>query len=507
MVLQPGGEDEAPAPIEPPTQMPEAGAPQDGGMPSDAWQGLDAGEMETLLARAPMPLPSPALADALAKALAAGFPRDRREMAVRVQALERSGRVAELVELLRGSTQSGEPAALTRYALALLASGRDDEACGAAAADLAADAKRAALLIPAYCAALSGDKQGASLALNLARDGGIDTAFASASIGGAQPALPKSIDVLDYVFLKLGKTADGTEIVTRATPELLYRLARDKDAAASVHLAAAERAAALNIIDGETLGQAYREAASGVAKSAQSPASLRARLFVALAGQQDATTQAESIDALLASAKDAKIEVPMAEALAPAVTGLADDRQQSAPLAEVGLRVAALAGEDEAAWTLSQAGGDRLTSWQLLLAAGDPSSERARTALASGVEIATKSGLPGALLQRLVTVLDALGEDIPIPLWDLASKTPQPEGGYLPETGVLTSLKEASDKGEAGRTILLVATALGPDGPQGANLIALGDSLRALRRVGLDAEARRLAVEALAPHWPSRGKA
>jgi hypothetical protein len=115
--------------------------------------------------------------------------------------------------------------------------------------------------------------------------------------------------------------------------------------------------------------------------------------------------------------------------------------------------------------------------------------------------------LPGPLLQRLVTALDALGEEVPIPLWDLAAKTPQPDDGYLPPTGVLSTLKAAADAGETGRTILLAASAFGPDGPQGAHLIALGDGLRALKRVGLDAEARRLAFEALYAHWPARGKA
>ena len=152
MVLQPDGQDEAPQPIEPPAQMPEASPPLTQGMPSEAWQGLDPDEMEKLLARAPTPLPSPSLADALAKALAAGSTRDRRDMTVRVAALERSGHVAELVELLRGRAQSGEPAALARYALALLASGQDGEACaielGAAAADIASDAKRAAFSSP-----------------------------------------------------------------------------------------------------------------------------------------------------------------------------------------------------------------------------------------------------------------------------------------------------------------------------------------------------------------------
>jgi hypothetical protein len=72
---------------------------------------------------------------------------------------------------------------------------------------------------------------------------------------------------------------------------------------------------------------------------------------------------------------------------------------------------------------------------------------------------------------------------------------------------VLSTLKEAADRGETGRTILLAASAFGPDGPKGAHLIALGDGLRALKRVGLETEARRLAFEALYTHWPQRGKA
>jgi hypothetical protein len=237
----------------------------------------------------------------------------------------------------------------------------------------------------------------------------------------------------------------------------------------------------------------------------QTPAALRARLFVALAGQSSGKMRADSIDALLASAKDTKIEGPMAEALAEASGALAQDGQ-AAGFAETGARVAALAGEDQAAWDWVAAGGEHGRSWQLLLAVADPASAQSRQALDAGVEIAQKSALPGSLLQRLVTVLDALGEEVPIPLWDLAGKTPQPDDGYLPETGLLTTLKEAADAGETGRTVLLVAAALGPDGPQGAHLIALGDGLRALKRVGLDAEARAIAFEALYAHWPSHGK-
>jgi hypothetical protein len=91
---------------------------------------------------------------------------------------------------------------------------------------------------------------------------------------------------------------------------------------------------------------------------------------------------------------------------------------------------------------------------------------------------------------------------VPIPLWNLASRTPQPASGYLPDTGVLSDLADASKKKEFGRTVLLAMRTLGPAGAEGAHMIALGDAIRALKRAGLEAEARRLALEGLFTSWP-----
>lgn len=480
-------------------------------LPGDLWRSVSAAELETLITQAPWPSRSPALSKLIARALETNAGGEG-DIKAKVGALMRAGRIEEVIAVLGGAGAPNEPGAAAVYAVALLAAGRDDEACGlglgAAAAGTWHDslAKRAVFLIPTYCAARGADRGGAQLALNLARDSGVNVRMAAAALAGAKPPLPSRVDVIDYLFLKLGHASAGAEIAARATPDLLYLVARDPSAAPELRVAAAERAAALNIIDGTALAAAYGDAASGLPKSAQSPPALRAKLFATLNGQASPKIRAESIDALLASGRDASIEISMAQALAQLAGGFAQDAP-GAGFAETGVRVAALAGDAEAAWQWTEGADPRLRSWQLLLATSDPYGPNARGALDAGVDIALQSRLPGALLQRLVTVLDALGEEVPIPLWDLAGKTPQPADGYLPETGALTNLKQAADSGDVGRTILLVAAVLGPDGPQGAHLIGLGDSLRALRRVGLDAEARRLGFEALYAHWPQRGKA
>ena len=517
----PGTESEAPsAPSRPhvlsPSAGPTGGSAQESPLPSDLWRGIDTAALERLLGGVSLPSPSPTLATLIARSLAQGT-SDGAELAVRLNALSKSGRIDQEIALLAGAMQAGEPGAAALYAALLLEAGRQDEACAVAIEpppqDAAANAKptRAAFLIPAYCAAVKGDQPGANLALQLARDRGVQAPVPFAAIerlGKASPkpiALPKSVETFDYLFLKLNPKSLPTALAAKASPALLFLIAHDDTAPPGLRLAAVERAASLNVIDGTTLAKAYRDVAPKLAKAA-TPPELRAKLFAALEAAPSAKIRAESIDALLASGRDAGIEIPLGEALQPARADLAAD-PEAAEFAETALRAALLAGDTQAAWAWVDAGGDRIKPWQLLLAASDPSDSRAEAALAQGAELANKSKLPPALLHRLVTVLDALDYEVPIPLWDEASKTKQPNDGYLPETGLLSQLKDASDRGEVGRTVLLAAAVLGPKGPADANLIALGDAVRALKRVGLDAEARRIGFEALYARMPLKGKA
>ncbi len=69
-------------------------------------------------------------------------------------------------------------------------------------------------------------------------------------------------------------------------------------------------------------------------------------------------------------------------------------------------------------------------------------------------ETARRGRFGADTLHRLATVLDALDVNVPIPLWEAASRTPQPNAGHLPATGVLPELQDAAKQKQAARTIL-----------------------------------------------------
>jgi hypothetical protein len=151
---------------------------------------------------------------------------------------------------------------------------------------------------------------------------------------------------------------------------------------------------------------------------------------------------------------------------------------------------------------VAESAGGEFGHWRALIDIADPGEPERGRSLASLESLATRGRFRPEALQRLATVLEALDYLVPIPLWEVANRSPQSNIGYLPETGVLSELQEASKKQQFGRTVLLVMQALGPNGAADAHLIALGDSIRALKRAGLEPDARRLGLEALLAAWP-----
>jgi len=504
-------------------------APDGSGLPYELWRGLDAGKLEQLIAEIEIPPRSPALHKLWLRLITSdvtapeGGVTDQQFLALRMELLYRSGLLGEAARLL-GSQPAAEPtvavlAARNEIGLGDKAGGcATAKAAGAAPATLPKPVKADAALISGYCAAIAGDAPGAGLAAEMAREEGVKegaglAALDALSMGVKPQVSPEArLTLLDYRIIEAaGGTVEPAHLRSRAAPALLAALAVDPNAQTAERIAAAEAAAAVNALTPEQLADIYRSQASAHATLSDADGSdtpqRRAALFVAAEHEGTPQKKVRLIRAFLDEAHHAGFYMTALRMVAPASEAVV-----AAPeigwYAETGIEVALTAGNYAKArqWTAfgSSPGGaaGSLDHWLALIDIAEGSANGSEADLHQVEALAVAGRMDATLLHRLATVLDALDYDVPIPLWEAASRTPQPAGGYLPETGVLTELQDAAKQHQFGRTVLLAMQTLGPNGAEGANMIALGDAIRALRRAGLEQDAHSLGFEALFATWP-----
>ena len=494
------------------------------GLPLELWRGLDLKSIEDLLAQLALPPRSPALHRLWRRALLAsatppaGLPSPDHFLALRLEALYRSGLLRDMEEVL---ARAGTSTPLIRALQARLdiGLGRKDAGCraiaelGAPSSGLPGRLKGEIQLLSGYCAAVAGDARAAGLAADLAREEGIVAELPLAVLAGIAVGnkprlpLPKRVLLLDYRFLELMGPVDIEQVLDKAEPALLAAIAGDEQAPARLQIAAAEAGMRLNALPADAVAEVYRRqslssvALADPAAHATDPLLRRALFFQAIELSRSPGQQARFMRAVLDDARKAGIGAQMALVLAPLLAKL-QPTPELAWFAETAAEIALAAGDSAGArrW-VETAGGPR--PWLALCDLVDPWRREGRLpGLAPIEDLALRGNLGADVLHRLATSLDALDVEVPIPLWDAANRTPQPRGGHLPETGVLADLAQAAKRKEVGRVILLVMRTLGPDGPEGANILALRDSVRALKTAGLETDARAMALEALVAVWP-----
>ncbi len=498
------------------------------GLPHELWRGLDVRTLERLISEIDIPPRSPALHQLWLRLITSnvtppdGGVTDQQFLALRLEILYRSGLLEEAGRIL-SAIPAGDPTAAILAARNEIGLGAQDKGCetmkagGSAPAQLPQPVKIDAALISGFCAAVAGDAAGAGLAAELAREGGSKEtpglqALDALAMGNKPQVAPgQAISLLDYRLIEAaGGAVDATYVIKQAAPSLLAALALDTEAAPGERLAAAEAAAQVNAIPAQQLADIYRSQPGAGAEisdaSGTDTPQRRAALFIAAEHERTPQKKVRLIRAFLDEAHRAGFYLTALRMVAPA-----SDTIIAAPeiswYAETGIEVALAAGSHAKAreWTafgsVNGAGGG-LGHWLALIDIAEGATASREDDLRHVEELAVRGRLDATLLHRLATVLDALEYSVPIPLWEAASRTPQPAGGHLPETGVLSELQDAAKKHEFGRTVLLAMKTLGPNGAEGAHMIALGDSIRALRRAGLEADARSLGFEALFASWP-----
>ena len=502
------------------------------GLPFELWQGLDAAAIEGLMKDLEIPPRSPALHNLWKRLITsdvtppAGAQSNTQFAALRLEALYRSGLAKDAAAELAKQPAASDPLFATLAARNELASGNAEKACEIARQSATMKGsvppllKGQAILLSGYCAVLANDAAAAGLTAELAREAGVEASAGLEALDafsiGAKPAASqaKRMSLLDFKIVERAGGAPIKDLPGKSEPALLVALGSDSAATPDTQLQAAEAAARLNALAPDGLAATYQSLAGGEAADAlltgdhQQTALRRAALFKAAIAEQTPMKKTRLMRALVDDAKRQGLLFQTLQMLAP-VTATINPQPEVIWFAETATEIGIASGQlDLARRWIALAGGPggapaaNLGHWLALADIADPALENRGASLSALESLAVTGKFTPESLHRLATVLDALAYQVPIPLWDAASRTPQPNTGYLPPTGVLSELQDAAKKKEFGRTVLLVMKALGPAGAEGAHMIALGDSIRALKRAGLEADARRLGVEALLASWP-----
>lgn len=491
----------------------------------DPWAGLSAAELAKLAAHVVLPPRSPVLKAVWARLLdsrstAAGNGADLFE-AFRLDSLSRSG-LGDRVIRGAGEASGAMGPGQVVLARAQLSEGRTQEACSTVRAfgqdmsHLPELLTREALMLRGACALIADDTAGAGLAASLLRDVGGDLPGLAALDAGRFPE-PRAAEgpaeqwgVADLAaWLAAGGRADAVASDERALGDALVFLARNEKVDPASRLAAAEGAARRNILAPEGLAEVYLAVARNGAGG--SPAAGRAAAYVRAAQEVTPFQKVRAIRGFLDASRQAGLYMHALAMMDGPVRSL-QPVAELAWFAETAIEVALVAGDTARArdWIAGGLNADPaatggLDHWAALAAILDAPDSTARARALGAVEEMALGGRFGAdALHRLATVLDALDFHVPIPLWEAASRTPQPTGGFLPETGLLSRLQEASRSKRFAETVLLVIQTVGPGTASDANMLALGDAIRALKRAGLEKDARVLGFEALFAVWPRR---
>jgi hypothetical protein len=380
-----------------------------------------------------------------------------------------------------------------------------------------------------FCQLLDGKRDEADLALGLLReqDDNKDTAFYSLveRLEGNRNARLGAVTQLSPLILammaaaKAALPADAVKELMRdpahGIPASIVRtLAVSNLAPPELRLAAAERAGAIGLLDPDELGTVYDtiavgpgEIANAVAKARQTYGSrARALLYRAAKAQTDMPARAELIAAALDLARQGGIydiavlvDLPLMDDIHPAPDTMG--------FALEGGRALFYAGHGEASEVWLQLARQN--------AASDPRATEAAAALwpyarLAGSKLATFDGAAierwrqaqhdgfGAPHEaRLLTLLGAVGDQPPADRWQrLYAEGLTSETAPMPSPALMHGIADAAAAGQRGKGVIMILLALGAQSPAEMNTSAVAAAIVALRRLGLESDARQLAVEA-----------
>jgi hypothetical protein len=356
------------------------------------------------------------------------------------------------------------------------------------------------------CQALTGAYDQASLGLNAMRDqkSDRDPVFETLinAIMGHRGKLNKFPDPTPFrmTLLAAAKLPLPADALANAGPGALAVWATSDKEPVTARLAAGEKAEALGALPPAGLGLIYSavefkpDEQGAFLKNGKLPDDPRARAIVydLARTNEPGALRASALALLTADARRRGAFVPMARLIAPLVIELqpSPDLQSFAPDAA---RVLLAAGMyDHAAPWIDLAGRSelRVISGFALPGAGDTVS------IADAIKTLKALDADAALRQADLLVTLAAAFNMPLNGVDLATQLRGAHSGTMPNGTLWLDQQQAAKAGRLGETVLTTILLASAGDRLSTEPIVLSQAIAGLEAVGLDADARALAIEA-----------
>jgi hypothetical protein len=527
--------------------------PENGGFPATLWGASDFDVVVNLLPLVPANSKSPTMQMLMRRLMltTATPPQHRDQVAssgtvpeqnlpllrARVDRLYQAGSLRYLVALFqRLPSMVGDGALAETQANIALLSGDVAQACALSdQAKLHHDALFW-LRMQAFCSAVNDDYTGAAFELDMASElGETDQTWLTLMRYLALPPdqregrQPRSKDVVELspitlAMMQKAGMAVPPAVLKNADPMMLHVLAINDGTPSALRLQAGQQAAALGALGNRSLGGIYagvplqpEELARALNIDADdNSARALATLYQAARLSADVLTRLQLLDMVWMRAtpegglvSDAQTFGEIAQSIGPANQLVRSAAPLTRALVANGDMNGAVAWymvlRNAAATRDAQATTDLIGLWPLIQMAGVSNRFPWSTDILD-VWWQSQAVYPAAEKNRralrVFSLFEALGQDIPEHYWlallgSEANNQQKPVSLRRVPFAALSRMRAAADAGRLGETVMLSMIALGPTGPAGADIVTLDGVLRALVAVGLESEARSLALEAM----------
>lgn len=504
-----------------------------GGFGLAMWQGSRRELVENLLPKLPVSTSSRAMRQMMRGLLlsAATVPQGEKKQSLvnlRINRLAAMGDVAGVKALLQVSPRRSVDPVLLRSETEMLFLANDNgRACPLVASSIRDKTTAFWQKAFVFCQALAGQHEKAALGASLLDERDVkDPVFFGLidKLGGGnafQIETLKDPTPLHFAMVRAAKAQLPADIIASNNATALRTIATSPNAIPELRLDAAERAETMGALPTDVVRQLYSgitltddAGAGSVGAASDARALARALLYRKALVESVPAAIAEVLDRVLKQAREEGqygmtariyekmlIELPPSQDLvwfAPEAVRalLAGGSPQAATNWFAILRASASFSKESAEILDDLLPLARLTAAE---EAADWSADEVGNWFT--VQLKSKEGEPvdrdGAFTRAelLYNLLEALGDTVPDRHWGPLLAGPPQIATVIPRPALWRGLAVAANNGRVGETVLLSLLTLGQAGPNQANPTVIRRVIMALRAVGLEADARALAIE------------